>query len=176
VTIKNAVFWDVTPCGSFKTRISSKTSFLQEPHGVTCQKTSFFNNCSYNNILSTLSLSIYRDRQTDKERERTCVFSVPFSATQTVCGHKGCRSHMVASDHFGSHHPTFSSGATEGVGDKCQEVWTVRQHQEAGRLLQRYSGRSSHIVTLMLGKNCASSIFRWSTESNAYLSARERVA
>jgi hypothetical protein len=32
VHIKNGVFWDVTPCGSF----------LQEPHGVTSQKTPFF--------------------------------------------------------------------------------------------------------------------------------------
>jgi hypothetical protein len=34
VTMKNGVFWDVTPCGSCKN--------LQEPHGVTSQKTPFF--------------------------------------------------------------------------------------------------------------------------------------
>jgi hypothetical protein len=32
--MKNGVFWDVTPCGSCKN--------LQEPHGVTSQKTPFF--------------------------------------------------------------------------------------------------------------------------------------
>jgi hypothetical protein len=31
--MKNAVFWDVAPCGSW---------FLQEPHGVTSQKTTIF--------------------------------------------------------------------------------------------------------------------------------------
>jgi hypothetical protein len=66
--LKNTVFWDVTPCGSCENRsvrrllvtanivpsspilitlmmealISSETSFLQEPHGVTFQKTPFF--------------------------------------------------------------------------------------------------------------------------------------
>jgi hypothetical protein len=33
VTMKNGVFWVVTPCGSCKN---------QEPHGVTTQKTPFF--------------------------------------------------------------------------------------------------------------------------------------
>jgi hypothetical protein len=32
-SLKNGVFWVVTPCGSW---------FLQEPYGVTTQKTSFF--------------------------------------------------------------------------------------------------------------------------------------
>jgi hypothetical protein len=32
--MKNGVFWDVMPCGSCKN--------LQEPHGVTSQKTPFF--------------------------------------------------------------------------------------------------------------------------------------
>jgi hypothetical protein len=36
--MKNCVFWEVTPCGSCK-----NTHFLQEPHGVTSQKTPFFN-------------------------------------------------------------------------------------------------------------------------------------
>jgi hypothetical protein len=40
VTIKNGVFWDVTQCGSCK--IPPKRRFLQEPHGVTSQKTLFF--------------------------------------------------------------------------------------------------------------------------------------
>jgi hypothetical protein len=34
--LKNGIFWDVTPCGS------CKSWFLQEPHGVTSQKTPFF--------------------------------------------------------------------------------------------------------------------------------------
>jgi hypothetical protein len=33
VTLNNAVFWDVTPGGSW---------FLQEPHGVITQKSAFF--------------------------------------------------------------------------------------------------------------------------------------
>jgi hypothetical protein len=53
----NAVFWDVTPCGSCKNKRflgirvasgnmmeairSSETRFLQESHGVTSQKTVF---------------------------------------------------------------------------------------------------------------------------------------
>jgi hypothetical protein len=37
VTMKNGVFWDVTPCGSCKNR-----RFLQEPHGVSSQKTPFY--------------------------------------------------------------------------------------------------------------------------------------
>jgi hypothetical protein len=52
VTMKNGVFWDVTPCGSCKSRRfggtysllhqGDKNRFLQEPHGVTSQKTAFF--------------------------------------------------------------------------------------------------------------------------------------
>jgi hypothetical protein len=34
VTMKNGVFWVVTPCGSCK--------YQQEPHGATTQKTPFF--------------------------------------------------------------------------------------------------------------------------------------
>jgi hypothetical protein len=36
--MKNAVFWGVTPCGSCKKR----RWLLQEPYGVTSQKTAFF--------------------------------------------------------------------------------------------------------------------------------------
>jgi hypothetical protein len=36
--LKNGVFWDITPCGSCKNR----HRFVQEPHGVTSQKASFF--------------------------------------------------------------------------------------------------------------------------------------
>jgi hypothetical protein len=76
VTMKNGVFWVVTPCGSCKNRrtlvflrsvrrllvaacvvpsspffvtlmkerqVPPKRRFLQEPHGVTTQKTPFFN-------------------------------------------------------------------------------------------------------------------------------------
>jgi hypothetical protein len=44
VTMKNRVFWDVPPCGSCKNRRFGGTwrLFLQEPHGVTSQKTLFF--------------------------------------------------------------------------------------------------------------------------------------
>jgi hypothetical protein len=35
--MKNVVFWDVAPCGSYK-----KYRFLQEPQGVTSQKIPFF--------------------------------------------------------------------------------------------------------------------------------------
>jgi hypothetical protein len=42
VTMKNAVLWDVTPCGSCKNRVPPKRRFLQEPHGVTSRKTAFF--------------------------------------------------------------------------------------------------------------------------------------
>jgi hypothetical protein len=41
VTMKNGVFWVVTPYGSCKNR-RPKRRFLQEPHGVTTQKTPFF--------------------------------------------------------------------------------------------------------------------------------------
>jgi hypothetical protein len=38
VTMKNAVFWDVTPCGSNKEGVSEEHRFLQEPnipeHGI----------------------------------------------------------------------------------------------------------------------------------------------
>jgi hypothetical protein len=37
VTMKNAVFWDVTPCGSC-------TNLLEERHVVTFQETAFFRN------------------------------------------------------------------------------------------------------------------------------------
>jgi hypothetical protein len=54
--MKNGVFWVVTPCGSSKNRrfggtwrllhqgdkVPPKRRFLQEPHGVTTQKTPFF--------------------------------------------------------------------------------------------------------------------------------------
>jgi hypothetical protein len=36
IIIKNAVFWDVTPCSSVA------VWFLHEPHGITTQKTAFF--------------------------------------------------------------------------------------------------------------------------------------
>jgi hypothetical protein len=42
VTMKNAVFWDIMPCGSCKNRLSEERRFLEEPHGVTSQKTAFF--------------------------------------------------------------------------------------------------------------------------------------
>jgi hypothetical protein len=51
VTMKNCVFWDVTPCGSCTKRRFGGTyhhldeggaRFLQEPHDVTSQKTPFF--------------------------------------------------------------------------------------------------------------------------------------
>jgi hypothetical protein len=42
VTMKNGVFWDVTPCGSCKNRrFGRKSPFLQEPHGITSQKPAF---------------------------------------------------------------------------------------------------------------------------------------
>jgi hypothetical protein len=65
--MKNAVFWDMTPCGSYKNRrfvgtyrlhhqgeenrrarndvsnnVRPKRRFFQEPYGVTSQKTVFF--------------------------------------------------------------------------------------------------------------------------------------
>jgi hypothetical protein len=40
-TMKNGVFWDVTPCSS------SQNTFLQEPHGVTSQKAPFSYSPSY---------------------------------------------------------------------------------------------------------------------------------
>jgi hypothetical protein len=44
--VKDAVFWDVTPCGSCKSRrfgdVPPKRRLLQIPHGVTSQKTQFF--------------------------------------------------------------------------------------------------------------------------------------
>jgi hypothetical protein len=48
VTMKNGVFWDVTPCGCSKNRNfgganASIIRFLQEPHGMTSQQTPFFN-------------------------------------------------------------------------------------------------------------------------------------
>jgi hypothetical protein len=41
VTLKNGVFWDVIPCGSCK-KLATPYKILQEPHGVTSQKTPFF--------------------------------------------------------------------------------------------------------------------------------------
>jgi hypothetical protein len=43
VIMKNAVFWDVTLCGSVRTDVLEERRFLQEPHGITSQKTAFFN-------------------------------------------------------------------------------------------------------------------------------------
>jgi hypothetical protein len=40
--MKNAIFWDVTLCGSLRTDVLLKQWFLQEPHDVTSQKTVFF--------------------------------------------------------------------------------------------------------------------------------------
>jgi hypothetical protein len=42
VTIGNAVFWDVMPCGTCKDRRLGGTSVLKEPYGVTSHKTAFF--------------------------------------------------------------------------------------------------------------------------------------
>jgi hypothetical protein len=61
VTMKNGVFWDITPCGSCRNRrfegtwrqFPSKRRFLQEPHGVTSQKTPFFNVISVFKLLIT---------------------------------------------------------------------------------------------------------------------------
>jgi hypothetical protein len=60
--MKNAVFWDVTSCGSCKNRYYSETSVLKEPKGVTPQKTEFYvvtavktpNVTSAENCLTTL--------------------------------------------------------------------------------------------------------------------------
>jgi hypothetical protein len=41
-SLKNAVFWVVTPCGHVRTDVSEELWFSQEPHGVTSQKTAFF--------------------------------------------------------------------------------------------------------------------------------------
>jgi hypothetical protein len=41
-TLKNAVFWDVTPCGSCKNRRFGGTSVLTRGIRLTSQKTSFF--------------------------------------------------------------------------------------------------------------------------------------
>jgi hypothetical protein len=43
-TLKNAVFWDVTLRGSCKERCfeGMNCRFLQEPYGVTSQKTTYF--------------------------------------------------------------------------------------------------------------------------------------
>jgi hypothetical protein len=42
--MKNAVFWDVMLCGSCKrSYVPLNRQFSQEPHGVTSQKTIFFN-------------------------------------------------------------------------------------------------------------------------------------
>jgi hypothetical protein len=42
MTMKNYVFWNITPCGSCENRVPPKRWFLEEPHGVTSQKTTFF--------------------------------------------------------------------------------------------------------------------------------------
>jgi hypothetical protein len=52
VTMKNAIFWDITPCDYCKDRrlgelgtalgITSNFRFLQKRHGITFQKTAFF--------------------------------------------------------------------------------------------------------------------------------------
>jgi hypothetical protein len=84
VTMKNAVFWDVTPCGSSNNRRlpkvllvtayvlsislilsimlmeaipSPKRRFFEEPHGITSQKTAFFTLrlCSFLNVRDQVS-------------------------------------------------------------------------------------------------------------------------
>jgi hypothetical protein len=40
--LKNAVFWDVKPCGIERTDVSEERRFLQEPNGITPQKAAFF--------------------------------------------------------------------------------------------------------------------------------------
>jgi hypothetical protein len=40
--MKNAVFWDVTLCGSLRMDVPPKRRFIQEPQGVTSQKTTLF--------------------------------------------------------------------------------------------------------------------------------------
>jgi hypothetical protein len=50
LTMKYAVFWDVTLCGSCK-----KRHFFQEPHGVTSQKTAFIIFVTVPNFLSRTS-------------------------------------------------------------------------------------------------------------------------
>jgi hypothetical protein len=39
--MKNAVFWDVGPVALVRTDVPPKGQFLQEPHGITSQKTAF---------------------------------------------------------------------------------------------------------------------------------------
>jgi hypothetical protein len=40
---EDAIFWDVMPCGSRKNwHFSEEQQFLQNPHGITSQKTAFF--------------------------------------------------------------------------------------------------------------------------------------
>jgi hypothetical protein len=49
-TMKNAVFWDVTPCGPCKNIVPPKRQFLEESHGVTFKKTAFFSNEILENV------------------------------------------------------------------------------------------------------------------------------
>jgi hypothetical protein len=56
--MKNGVFWDVTPCGFVRTVVL----FLQEPHGVTAQKTPFF---SINRVLKQKNTYDVTYRQND---------------------------------------------------------------------------------------------------------------
>jgi hypothetical protein len=56
MTMKNAVFMDVTPCGSCNNRRFGGTSVLKEPHGVTSQKTAISIQIFYTqNATSTLT-------------------------------------------------------------------------------------------------------------------------
>jgi hypothetical protein len=55
--ILNAVFWDVTPCGSCK--FLRNVQFLQEPHGVTSLKMAFFNSHRHENLKSYMMYIIF---------------------------------------------------------------------------------------------------------------------
>jgi hypothetical protein len=51
--MRNCVFWDVTPC------VPPKRRFLQDPHGITSQKTPFFREFE----VSTSNLQVYCKEQ-----------------------------------------------------------------------------------------------------------------
>jgi hypothetical protein len=67
--MKNVVFWDVTPCGTWR-YVPPKRRFLQEPHGVTSQNTEFPSNKNRSGELSSKPRAAVARRRFGNSEER----------------------------------------------------------------------------------------------------------
>jgi hypothetical protein len=88
-TLKNGVFWVVTPCGSCKNRrfgVPPNRRFVQVPHGVTIQKTPFFIVTAVKKLKSYIgtTLAVTSNRRTLRRNTNLKSYKINHLDTVTV--------------------------------------------------------------------------------------------